>query len=136
MSPAQLTCGGTVSDTVTSNEHVLVLPKVSVAEHITDVVVLWNPLPDGGTQVTSSGWPPPSTALALKLTGVNPPVHSSITAAVGQVMTGGGVTMAQLDAATVRTINEVETRVKMARARNLDMSPPCGCWTGFCAEWV
>src|SRR5262245_53504709 len=137
MSPGQLAFGGVVSWTVTSNEHMATLPATSVAAQFTSVVPILNPLPEEGTHVGVKGWPSPSTAVTLKLTGVNPPVHSAVTVIWGQVMVGGWSGGAQLDVAAVRIIDDAETRVKAARPKTLDIpvSSVCGA-DGSCVRPV
>src|SRR5258708_24176581 len=89
MSPGHETCGGVVSTIATAKVQLPEVPKLSVAVQMT---LLWprrNPVPDGGIHVTGTGLPLKSTAVAVKLTGVRPPVHSATTLG-GQVNTGGG----------------------------------------------
>ena len=53
MGPGQVTTGGVTSrTTVTGNEHVVVLPRLSVAVQFTVVTPTGNGPGDGGTQVT------------------------------------------------------------------------------------
>src|SRR5829696_6661109 len=82
----QVTRGGVVSTTVTVKAHVLEAPAL-VAVQTTLLVPMRKPVPDGGTHVTATGSPLVSTAVATKVTGVRPPVHSA-TMFPGQTRSG------------------------------------------------
>src|SRR5262245_701346 len=80
------TCGGVVSTTVTVKAHVVETPAL-VAVQTTLLVPTRKPVPEGGTHVTGTALPRASLAVATKVTGVRPPVHSA-TMFPGQLSSG------------------------------------------------
>ena len=89
--PGTVTTGLVVSTTVTVNEAVRLLPRVSVAEHVTVVAPSGNVMPLGGAQLTTMLPSTMSMADAEKVNGAPDGLVASSVAFPGTVTTGGVV---------------------------------------------
>src|SRR4051812_48255952 len=68
MLPGQITCGASVSLTVTLNVFVTEFPDASVARQVTTVFPFWKVDPLGGLQTKMTGLEHRSNAVGLKVT--------------------------------------------------------------------